>query len=230
MTESEQDSTDTLTVLVADDHWVSRTGMRHLLVELDAGVVLREAADFEEAVAVLKQDPAINLIILDLLMPGMDAFDGLTAIRMAAPNVPLVVMSMLEDRRHALRAIELGAMGYIPKTGNPSDTLKAIRQILDGDIYLPQRLMRTEGGTARSGLGAGQSRPEMEARLGDLTRRQRDVFWLLGHGKSNIEIATDLGISEFTARQHVSAVLRKLDFNNRTQAALLASQVRGSNP
>jgi DNA-binding NarL/FixJ family response regulator len=213
-----------LTILIADDHWVSRTGMRHLLEQLDEEVELHEAASFDQVLAVVAEHPSLDLIVLDLLMPGMDAFEGLNALKAAAPKVPVIVMTMVEDRRYALRAIDLGAMGYVLKTGDPDDSIKAIRQVLDGDLYLPRGLISSEATS-----GAGEPTPfttsaETEEKLNRLTRRQRDVFWLLGHGKSNIDIARELGISEFTARQHVSAILRKLEFTNRTQVALFASQ------
>ncbi len=219
-----------LTVLVADDHWVSRTGMRHLLLQLDEDVDLVEAADFDEALAAVSAQTKLDLIILDLLMPGMEAFDGLSALRAEAGLTPIIVMTMIEDRRYALRAIDLGAMGYIPKTGDPDDTLKAVRQVLAGEVYLPRDLLESASPAGEDERGLLTTRAEAEERLARLTRRQLDVFWLLGEGKSNIEIARALDISEFTARQHVSAILRKLEFTNRTQAALLASRSRDLAP
>ncbi len=208
--------------MIADDQWVSRTGMRHLLEQLDEEVDLHEAASFDEALAIVAEHPSLDLIVLDLLMPGMDAFEGLNALKAAAPKVPVIVMTMVEDRRYALRAIDIGAMGYVLKTGDPSDSIKAIRQVLDGELYLPSGLISSAAGTGERVPFTTSA--ETEEKLNRLTRRQRDVFWLLGHGKSNIDIARELGISEFTARQHVSAILRKLEFTNRTQVALFASQ------
>ncbi len=216
-----------LRILIADDHWVSRTGMRHLLEQLDEEVELHEAASFDQVLALVAEQPNFDLIVLDLVMPGMDSFEGLNALK-AAVSAPIIVMTMLEDRRYALRAIDLGAMGYVLKTGDPDDSIKAIRKVLDGEVYLPRGLISAEPGSGSPGAAPYAASVDAEERLSRLTRRQTDVFWLLGQGKSNIEIARDLGISEFTARQHVSAILRKLEFTNRTQAALLASQNRGA--
>lgn len=213
-----------LKILIADDHWVSRTGMRHLLAQLDRDIDLHEASNLDQVLEIVRRQSDLDLIVLDLLMPGMDAFEGLVALKAAVPNVPIIVMTMVEDRRYALRAIDLGAMGYVLKTGDPDDSIKAIRQVLAGEVYLPRGLISAAPAPGTAEPAPFATSAETKEKLDRLTRRQRDVFWLLGDGKTNIDIARDLGISEFTARQHVSAILRKLEFTNRTQAALFASQ------
>ncbi len=212
-----------LTILVADDHWVSRTGMRHLLRGLDVDVTMLEASSFGDALARLAENPDLDLMVLDLLMPDRDAFDGLAALIQAAGATPVVVLSMVDDRRSATRAIELGAVGYIAKTGDADETLGAIQTVLSGDIYLPADLTGDVDETG--GTESTDEADDVRRHLDRLTRRQRDVFMRLGSGRTTNEIAGDLDITEYTVRGHIAAVMCKLGLKNRTQAALLASRI-----
>ncbi len=215
-----EDTSRPVTILVADDHWVSRTGMRHLLRGLERDVTMREAASFGEALELVANTRPLDLVVLDLLMPDRDAFEGLSAIVSAAGACPVVVLSMIEDRRYAKRAIELGAIGYIPKTGDAEETLSAIRTVLAGNAYLPADLI--------GAAGEGETTEEVDStqqRIAGLTRRQREVFMRLGTGQATGQIARELEITEFTVRGHIAAILRKLGLDNKTQAALLASEI-----
>lgn len=211
-------------ILAADDHWVFRAGLKHLVKQLDRDLEVLEAGGYVELFEIAAQHGDIDLILLDLLMPGRDMFAGLTELRDRAPGVPVVVISAVENRRDVLRAIELGAMGYIPKSASGDEMLKAIRQVLDGDIYMPRVLLqRVQEPSVVETPVEQPAAPETAERVGMLTRRQNDVFGLLGQGKSNADIAQDLGMSEHTVRIHVSAILRTLKVSNRTQAALMAA-------
>jgi DNA-binding NarL/FixJ family response regulator len=158
------------------------------------------------------------------MMPGMDAFDGLIAIRRQVPHVPLVVVSMLEDRRDVLRAVELGALGYIPKTAGLDEMYEALRQVLSGAIYLPPAILRmTKAGP--TGRRSGR-RPTATSAEGwkVLTNRQREVVRHVARGMTNSEIAGQLGLSASTVRLHVSTILDRLQLSNRTQVAVWADR------
>ena len=131
-----------MNVLTVDDHSVFRAGLAPVLKRLDTDVRLFEAYDFESALKSATDNPDLDLILLDLMMPGMDAFEGLMAIRRLVPHVPLVVVSMLEDRQDVLRAVEPGALGYIPKTMGLDEMYEALQQVLSGTIYLPPAILR----------------------------------------------------------------------------------------
>ncbi len=215
-------------ILVADDHAIYRAGLTPLLDQLGDDVEVREAGSFDEAVDLLAKDSGYDLIVLDLLMPSMGRFEGLEAVRRAAPDVPLIVVSMIEARRDVLRAVELGAMGYIPKTASGTDILKAVRRVLDGEIWIPKALLEGEDESPPLPIQEPaltyDELPENDPRA-RLTGRQRQVLSMLAEGMPNAEIADRLSLSENTVKLYVSAVLKALNVSNRTEAALLAANL-----
>ena len=220
-----------MNVLTVDDHSVFRAGLGPVLKRLDPDVRLFEAHDFNSALKSAEDIPDLDLILLDLMMPGMDAFEGLAAIHRLVPHVPLVVVSMVEDRRDVLRAVELGALGYIPKTAGLDEMHEALRQVLSGAIYLPPAILRTTRTTLTNhGSAASRAKSDDEA-WNALTKRQRDVVEYLARGLTNSEIADELGLSESTIRVHVSTILDRLGLSNRTQVAVWADRYgRGDGP
>ena len=213
-----------MNVLTVDDHSVFRAGLGPVLKRLDPDVKLLEAHDFKSALKAAEENPDLDLILLDLLMPGMEAFEGLTAIRHLVPHVPLVVVSMIEDRQDVLRAVELGALGYIPKTADLDEMYEALQQVLSGAIYLPPAILRMTRATEKSRAAAEDSVASSEEAWNALTKRQRDVVEYLARGMTNSEIADQLGLSESTIRVHVSTILERLRLNNRTQVAVWADR------
>jgi DNA-binding NarL/FixJ family response regulator len=211
-------------ILSADDHSVFRRGLKTIVEMLDPGAELLEAESFPTALEKLSQGGGVDLVLLDLMMPGMDAFEGLTALHNAAPNTPIVIVSMIESRKDVLRAIELGAHGFIPKAAKPGEMLEALKAVMSGQVYLPPALLLTpdDANSARPAVQA--PRVSAEERLSVLTNRQREVAELLGHGLTNSQISKHLELSESTVRLHVSTILDKLNLNNRTQVALLAAR------
>ena len=219
-------------ILSADDHWVSRTGLRHLLSRLERPVnSFLEASSFGEARELASKHPDLDLIVLDLLMPDGSGFEELAAMTQIVPDVPIIVVSMAEDRRDIIGAIDAGAMGFVPKSAPGEELVRAIEIVLAGEIYVPARIKGGAAGQQTSPqyvhpAGTAPSpdvEPAASARIANLTRRQRQVFRLLGAGYSNAAIAKELGISEHTVAIHVSAILKTLEVENRTQAALLAT-------
>lgn len=212
-------------VLSADDHSVFRQGLKTIVDTFDSDAELLEAESFAVALQTLKENGGVDLVLLDLMMPGMDAFDGLVAMRDAAPNTPIVIVSMIESRKDVLRAIELGAHGFIPKAADPAEMVNALRAVMDGQVYLPPALLLKPDEGRGVKPTAQASRASAEERLSVLTGRQREVAELLGQGLTNAQIAEHLELSESTVRLHVSTILDKLSLSNRTQVALLAAQI-----
>ncbi len=207
-----------MNILIADDHPIFRSSLKHVLRALNGEVEVTEAGSFKEASIALGKG-RFDLVLLDLLMPDMPPVDGLQLIVKAAPDVPVVVVSAIENRRDAVQAIDIGAMGYIPKTATQDEFVRMLKLVLDGGMVLPRGLQDSPRKAAAPTAG----RLPSKGQFAQLTRRQRQVLTLLAQGKSNIEIAKDLGVSDKTVRFYISAILKALNVKNRTQAALLAT-------
>ena len=207
-------------VLLADDHALFREGVKLVLESLvDGAVDVIEANDFPQALGVVRADPGIEIGLVDLNMPGMDGFSGIEALKRMAPDMHLVVVSASEDPNDIRRALTSGASGYIGKSSSSSAMVGGIRSVLAGETFVspqvdlpPIGAPLTEGGIDFKSV---------------LTPRQRDVLAMVRQGKSNKEIARDLGLAEITVKLHVTAILRALGVENRTQAAILAAKVGG---
>jgi DNA-binding NarL/FixJ family response regulator len=199
-------------ILVIDDHPLIQEALHHVLKALDPALELIKAHDASEAHAALSREPDADLIVLDLTLPGCDGFVLLSELRQEWPGMPVLVLSATHDRVTVERALDLGAMGFIPKTANTRVLLDALRLVLSGGIYVP---------THTSGLaGAMRPRPAMKPEQLGLTMRQADVLKLLVEGKPNKLICRDLRLSEGTVKVHVSAILRALNVRNRTQVVI----------
>ena len=199
-------------ILVIDDHPLIQEALQHVLAALDPGLELLQAHDASEAHAVLSREPDADLIILDLTLPGCDGFVLLGELRHEWPGMPVLVLSATHDRATVERALDLGAMGFIPKTANTRVLLDALRLVLSGGVYVPSDAPGISG-TVRPRTAI---KPEQ---LG-LTLRQADVLKLLVEGKPNKLICRDLRLSEGTVKVHVSAILRALNVRNRTQVVI----------
>jgi DNA-binding NarL/FixJ family response regulator len=214
-------------VLYADDHWITRSAARHLIDRLERGSELLEAADFRQALEIASSNPDLDLILLDLLMPGMKRFEGLRAMRECLPQVPVVVMSAIEDRDEILRCIEAGAMGYIPKSAQSEEVESALQTVLAGGVAFPRRLLEQQNSAKKQAPYAFGNEKSLEDVANALTKRQLQVYKHLGQGMSNAQVAESLGLSEHTVRVHVSAIVKRLNLDSRTQAAIsAAAQVR----
>ena len=197
-------------VLVADDHPLFREAVRHVVSAISPSAVCVETATYAETQAVVSEGEPFDLILLDLLMPGGDYFDALGRLRRLAAAVPLVVVSSREDRATVRRAMSYGIAGYIPKSTPKAEMESAVRRVLAGERYVPKSAGDLE-----------TSPPE----LSSLTSRQLAVLEHLAMGKSNREIATDLGIEEITVKAHISAILRKLHVKSRVLAVIASREL-----
>ena len=182
-------------VLIADDHELFRDGLRHVLGQLEGPPVIVEAADFNQALDVVQREHDIDIVLLDLCMPGIGWPDGLRRLKEAVgPTVPVVVLTASEDRHSVVQAVNVGAAGFIPKTSSSRVMMSALKLVLSGGVYLPPALLDTE-----TLMEVGR-RPTQHSGDGTafLTPRQREVLGLLGQGKSNKEIARVLQLAEGT--------------------------------
>ncbi len=212
-----------LRILVADDHALFRAGLRHLLKDSGGEPEIVEARDFQETAQCLSQAKDFDLLLLDLNMPGMEGFAGVRQLCAQAPDVPIVVVSVRDRAEDVRRALDAGAMGYIPKSSTPEVMVSALQLVLAGGIYLPPNLLG-DSTTELGSDGAGDGDPQSEL-LKRLTPRQRDVLALLAEGKSNKEIAEVLGLAPGTVKIHISRILRAFGVQNRTQAVITAAAV-----
>lgn len=201
-------------ILLADDHVLVRDALKSYIERLadDAAVIV--ASSFPEAFALAERDTALDLVILDLRMPGMNGLEGLTRMRGLRPSTPVVIISGLARPQDITDAMAAGAAGFFPKTLNGAALVSAVRLVLAGERFVPS--------TDHAGNGVdGEARVEDEA-TSSLTTRERQVLDLLTKGMSNKEIARQLELQEVTIKLHVRGICRKLGAKNRTQAALRA--------
>ena len=207
-----------MNILLADDHVLFRSGMRYILAEFGDGVVIHEVGSGEELLEAVRSQ-GFDLVLMDMMMPGMSQGDVISMIRALHPKLPIVIVSMLDTPSVIRGAVSSGASGFIPKTSTSSLMTEAIRLVLAGGVYLPPSVLAVEDAVPAE-EGGGLPLPP-DARL---TRQQRAVLAELSVGKSNKEIAQSLSISEATVKVHLAAIMRTLKVHNRTQVVLAARQ------
>jgi DNA-binding NarL/FixJ family response regulator len=212
-------------VLLVDDHAMVRRGMRDFLSLHDDLEIVGEAADGAaaiEAAAELQPD----VVVMDLLMPVIDGIDATARIKAAQPAIEIVVITSFIEEARIVAALEAGAAGFLLKDAEADELAAAIRAAAAGEVHLDPAVAGIVTRRMRDGAGGaagGGGRAGADA-LGGLTPRERDVLAGIARGLSNRSIADELGITERTARTHVSNILAKLELSSRTQAALLAVQ------
>jgi len=209
-------------ILVVDDHVLIREALRDLLRELkgeDTAII--EAASAAQAMRQVEQNGDVGLILLDLALPDRDGLDMLEELGARHPQVPVVVLSAYHDRDRVMKALDLGALGFIPKTERREVMLSALNLVLAGGMYVPPEILGRVGPAALPGPAAPGSRSVPDPALG-LTQRQLDVLGLLMLGKSNKVICRSLHLAEPTVKAHVSAILKALKATNRTEAVIAA--------
>ncbi|RCL28466.1 DNA-binding response regulator [Pseudomonas sp. AFG_SD02_1510_Pfu_092] len=210
-------------ILIADDHPLFREAIHNVISDGFQGSEVMETADLDSALALTHQHDDLDLILLDLNMPGMHGLNGLITLRNEAPTTPVVIVSAEQEKQIVLQAITYGAVGFITKSSPRSQMIEAIEQILNGNVYLPPDIIRAQKSTSSRRLSDAPSfPPEM---LQALTRKQLLVLERMTKGESNKQIAYTLDIAETTVKAHVSAILRKLNVHNRVQAILSAGDI-----
>src|SRR5690554_8209255 len=211
-------------ILIADDHPLFREAISNVIASGFENTEIIETENLDSALEIAKNTDDLDLILLDLNMPGMHGLNGLITLRNEAPSLPVVIVSAEEDKQVVLQAITYGAIGFITKSSPRSEMTGAIQQILNGNVYLPSDIIRTskESSHRRTRSDENLISPEL---LNSLTRRQLLVLERMAKGESNKQIAYNLNIAETTVKAHVSAILRKLGVHNRVQAILSAGDV-----
>ena len=204
-------------LIIADDHPLFRGALKEAVTGLFSGASIAEAGSFDDVSGLLERDSDVDLVLLDLTMPGSRGFSGLMYLRALYPGVPVIMVSANEDPSVIRRCLDFGASGFIPKTVSVEAMRQAIRQVLDGGVWTPPDIDLNTGSDAETA--------QLVARLGTLTPQQVRVLMMLSEGLLNKQIAYELGVSEATVKAHVSAILQKLGVESRTQAVIAASKI-----
>ncbi len=211
-----------LKLLVIEDHALVREGLVQFLHQLEDKMEVLEAGSCEAGLALMAQTPELDLVLLDLALPGMDGMTCLSEVREHYPAVPVVIVSAYDDAHTVNRALKHGASGFIPKAYSTDRLLAALRSVLDGNIYTPDRLMPVSMGVD---LAPPAAVKEAEPSEFGLTERQAEVLGLMTKGKSNRDIANLLGLSEGTVKIHITAIFKALGVNSRTQALVAVTRL-----
>ena len=206
-------------LLVVDDHPVLREGLTALLKQMGPDTIVLEAGDAAQGLELVAQQTDIDVVILDIAMPGMNGLQAIAGFGRARPELPVIVLSSSEDAQDARKALAQGALGYVPKSASQHTLISAIRLVLNGEIYVPPMILR-ETAPARS----ANRRGEADAATPVLTDRQIEVLRQLSEGRPNKTIAYELGLSEKTVKAHITAIFKALNAVNRTQAAAIGRE------
>ena len=205
------------TLLIADDHPLFREALRHAVARILPDAQLFEADSANALYALVDAQPDADLLLLDLNMPGVQGFGALVHLRALHPQLPVVMVSAREEPALMRRALDHGAMGFIPKSSDAATLASALQQVLDGERWVPE--------AALAAPPAATDERAVAARVRELTPQQFRVLQMLGAGLLNKQIGYELGVSEATIKAHMTAILRKLGASNRTQAVLLAGKL-----
>ncbi|HYH21433.1 MAG TPA: response regulator transcription factor [Azospirillum sp.] len=210
-------------ILIGDDHLLFREGLRRLLEQLHADATFIEAGTFGEVIEHCRSGERFEVVLMDLNMPSWPGFDGIREVQALQPGTPVVVVSASEALNDIRGALDHGATGYIPKSSSVKVMLGALNLVFSGGIYVPPGAL-TFGAEPNGRRRPMETAAERSAGYG-LTQRQREVLDCLRAGKSNKQIAYELGLSEGTVKIHVTAIFKSLGVKNRTQAVIAAAQM-----
>jgi DNA-binding NarL/FixJ family response regulator len=207
-------------ILLVDDHTMFRQGLRFLLSDLMEGLQFYEAGSCEQALTIIAGNP-VNLILLDLEMPGINGLEALNAVIRAAPTVPVAVLSGKEDPLLIRATIEAGASGFVPKSTSSAILVAALNLILAGGVYLPPNTLKELGSIVPSASAATSAHGQTSL----LSKRQTAVLLRAIKGLPNKVIAVELSIAEGTVKTHLSGAFRVLGVRNRTEAVFAAAKL-----
>ena len=206
-------------IVIADDHALVRGGLELVVKMAVPNAEIFQANSFDETINVLNSNFSIDLVLLDLMMPGM-WHDSIQSITSQFPDVPIVIVSVKEDFDSIHNSISLGASGFIPKTSAPEVTISAIQLVLAGGVYIPPHVLKPRADPIQH-----------DEKLDDfdsvkrLSKRQKEVLGFISLGRSNQDIADELGLTIPTIKMHVSAIFKKLNVKNRTEAVSIYSNL-----
>jgi DNA-binding NarL/FixJ family response regulator len=203
-------------ILIADDHALFRDGLALRLEEIAPEAVILQASSYSQVFKILNTEPAVDVLVLDVEMQDMPWLESLKKIHTLAPKTKIIVVSASEDSRTIRTILATGVKGYIPKRSEIKVFNNALKLIIEGGSYVPPNLLDNTPLNALSGRNIG---------IKTLTTRQSQVLDLIAQGKSNKQIAYDMGVSESTVKLHINALLRSLHVSNRTQAVITAQKI-----
>ncbi|MFV1850064.1 MAG: response regulator [Thalassospira sp.] len=213
-------------ILIADDHPLVRGALKQALsTELDNVTVFEAGSLFEAFDQIESRKGDIDLVLLDLHMPGMNGFTGLFSLRASYPDIPVSIVSASQELPVVRRSIEYGASAFVPKSAPVDQIGLAVKTVLDGGMWMPD--------WAREAMENGPADDEatgLAEKIGQLTPQQLRVLNMLTEGKLNKQIAYELDVTEATVKAHVSAILRKLSVHSRTQAVIIARELQLQEP
>jgi DNA-binding NarL/FixJ family response regulator len=206
-----------ITILVADDHPLFREALRGAVLRVLPDARLYEADSVAALFSLVEREPDADLLLLDLTMPGAHGFSALVHLRAHYTQLPVMVVSAREEPAVMRRALDHGAVGFLPKSADATTLGKAIGAVLAGDRWAPP--------AAQKAPAAGMEEHDAAQRIRELTPQQFRVMQMLGDGLLNKQIAYELGVSEATIKAHMTAIMRKLGASNRTQSVLIAGRL-----
>lgn len=195
-------------MLVVDDHAVLRQGLAALLKDSGVATEVLHAADRAQGLAILAANTDLDAILLDLKLPDSEGLSAITAFAQTSPATPIIIVSASEHPAEVRRALDMGALGYVPKSATPETLISAVRLVMAGGIYVPPLVLNAP--------------PSPDGQVETLTPRQREVLAVVAAGFSNKQISARFNLSEKTVKVHVGAIFRALGVVNRTQAATAA--------
>ncbi|MDB5547352.1 MAG: DNA-binding response regulator [Tardiphaga sp.] len=206
-------------LVIADDHPLFRGALRQAVASVLPSAAIDEAGTFDELTAALERDADVDLVLLDLSMPGISGFSGLIYLRAQYPAIPVVIVSASDDAGTIRRSLDFGAAGFIPKRFGVDTLGDALLKVMAGDVWIPADI--------DFAAAADPEMTKLRDRLVTLTPQQVRVLMMLSEGLLNKQIAYELSVSEATIKAHVSAILQKLGVESRTQAVIAAAKISG---
>lgn len=205
-------------VLIADEQSLFRDGLTLRLKEINQTIDILQSSSLTEMLQILSSEPNTDILILDIDLAGFSAEETIKNIQNISPSAKIIAISSSEDAHNIKNILSLGAKGYIPKRSDSNILSGALKLILDGGTYIPPVMLKTDS------ISKSTS-PILPPLKKNLTNRQSQVLDLIAQGKSNKQIAYDMGVSEATVKLHINALLRSLKVNNRTQAVITAQKM-----
>ena len=206
-------------IIIADDHPLFRNALVQALQTEMKDAQFYEAASITDLEKTLAEQPDADLLLMDLHMPGANGFVGLSHVIQRYSQLPVVMISANEDTAIAAKARQYGALGFVPKSASISSMTQAIENVLMGDESFPEKLNDFE-------MSEDQELDQLVKKVAELTPKQLEVFNLLADGLLNKQVAFEQKVTEATVKAHVTAIMRKLGVNNRTQVILIANKVK----